>query len=80
MSWQLGQSLRSLSPEQRAERYREFADAAFLKAQHTKHQEHRAEYLSMAAAWHTMAMEIEQIVGNAPGRPLAGPAPRKDPH
>jgi hypothetical protein len=75
----LGQSLRSLSPEQRAQRYREFADAAFLKAQHTKHGEHRTEYLSMAAAWHAMAMEIEQLTGN-PALPSTGPAPRKDPH
>jgi hypothetical protein len=35
------------------------ADAAFLKAQYAKGQGQRVEYLSTAAGWHAMALEME---------------------
>jgi hypothetical protein len=61
----VGQSLESLPAEKRIERYRQFADAAFLKAQKAQSPEQKADYLSMAASWHSMARELERI--------LAGP-------
>ena len=55
----VGWSFTSLPPQERCKRYREMADAAFLKAQYVKDREQRAEYLSMAAGWHAMALEME---------------------
>ncbi len=51
-----------MPPQDRARRYREMADAAFLKAQHLKTPQHRAEYLSLAVAWHALAQEMESDV------------------
>lgn len=51
-----------MSPEERARRYREMADAAFLKAQHLKNPDRRAEYLSLATAWHALARKIESDI------------------
>lgn len=48
-----------MSPQERCRRYREMADAAYLKARYVKSPEQRAEYLSMAAGWHAMALEME---------------------
>lgn len=58
----LGRSLKSMSPEERARRYREMADAAFLKAQHLKDPDRRAEYLSLATAWHALARKMESDI------------------
>lgn len=55
----LGRSFKSLTPEERVQRYREMADAAFLKAQRLKTPEQRAEYLNLAAAWHALARDME---------------------
>ena len=58
----MGRSLKPISPEERARRYREMADAAFLKAQHLKTPQGRAEYLSLAMAWHALAQEMESDI------------------
>ena len=55
----LARSFKSSSPEERVQRYREMADAAFLKAQRLKTPEQRAEYLNLAAAWHALARDME---------------------
>lgn len=56
----MGQFFDSLPATLRAQRYREMADAAFLKAQRVPDPELRAEYLGLAAGWHAMAQEIEK--------------------
>lgn len=61
----LGQSVGLLPIEKRIERYRQFADAAFLKAQRADNPDQKAEYLSMAAGWHSMALEAERLDGVA---------------
>jgi hypothetical protein len=59
-STKLGQSLAALSLEERAQHYRAFANEAFRKAAISEGKELRAGYLSMAAGWHTLALEIER--------------------
>ena len=56
----MGQSFESLPARLRAQRYREMADAAFLKAQHIQDAQMRAEYLSLASGWLAMAQDIEK--------------------
>jgi len=56
---QVGQLFDALPPPERTQRYREMADAAFLKAKHVKDDDLRAEYLRLAAGWHAMALELE---------------------
>lgn len=58
----MGRSLKSMTPQERARRYREMADAAFLKAQHLKNQQQRVEYLNLATAWHALAQEMESDI------------------
>lgn len=60
MREKLGQSLESLSPEQRAERYRQFAEDALRRAKDAANPDQRSEYVNMAAGWHTMALEAEK--------------------
>jgi len=62
----MGQSLESLPPEQRAERYRQFAADAIKKAQDSQESDRRAEFLGMAAGWHTMAVEAERLAALRP--------------
>jgi hypothetical protein len=52
-------SLDFLPTGERAKRYREFAAAAFDHAGTAETEQLRAEYLSMAAGWHSMAFELE---------------------
>jgi len=67
----MGQLLASLPPEQRAERYRQFAAHAVTKAQETTDPERRADYLTMASGWHAMAVEAERYVrGAIPGEDI----------
>ena len=61
----MGQLLASLPPEQRAERYRQFAAHAVTKAQETTDPERRADYLTMASGWHAVALEAERLVDGA---------------
>ena len=63
-AWRAGKktmipSLDFLPAGERARRYREFAAAAFGQAGTAETEELRAEYLSMAAGWHSMAFELE---------------------
>jgi hypothetical protein len=60
----LAQSFDSLPPEHRAERYRQVASEAMQKAQDTTDPERRAEYLTMAAGWHNLAVETERAIRN----------------
>ena len=58
----VGQLLASLPPDERAQRYRQFATEAVRKAQEACDLDLRAEYVTMAAGWHTMAVEAERLV------------------
>ena len=55
----MGQLFDALRPPERAQRYREMADAAFLKAKYVRDNDLRAEYLRLATGWHAMALELE---------------------
>jgi len=55
----VGKSVDALPPPERAQRYRELADAAFLKAKHANGDELRAECLRLATGWHAMALELD---------------------
>ena len=68
----VGQLLASLPIEQRAERYRQFAAHAVIRAQETTDPDQRAEYLTMASGWHAMAVEAERYLGLAiPGEDVS---------
>jgi hypothetical protein len=68
----VGQLLASLPPDQRAERYREFAAQAIIRAQHAANTDERAEHLTMAAGWHTLAVEAERLIATAnPGEAVS---------
>ena len=56
----MGRLLSSLPPAERAECYRQFARSAVRKAQAVTDEEYRAEYLTMASGWHSLALEIER--------------------
>jgi hypothetical protein len=58
----VGQLFASLPPEERAERYRQFASEAVRKSQEAKDSDRRAECLTMAAGWHDMATEAERAM------------------
>ena len=55
----MGQSIHSLPPSRRCQRYREMADAALLESQQAKTSQQRAEYLTMAAGWLALAQDLE---------------------
>jgi ABC-type phosphate transport system auxiliary subunit len=55
----LGQSFELLPIEERAQQYREMADATFLKAQKVEDPQLRAQYFNMATSWHALAQELE---------------------
>jgi hypothetical protein len=55
-----GQRLTALPAKERAERYRQFATEAMLKAQAAPDHEQRAKFLTMASGWHKMASEAER--------------------
>ena len=75
MGTDLHQSLNSLPAEARFQRYRELADAAFLKAKRARTEEQRTEYLSMAAEWHALAAKLERTLDD----PIPGQAPEAPP-
>jgi hypothetical protein len=50
-----------MTPEARWRHYRELADVAFHKAQATQDPKLRADQLSLAAAWHALALDIEAM-------------------
>ena len=55
----MGQSFELLPLAERAQQYREMADATFLKAQKVEDPLLRAKYLAMASSWHTLAQQLE---------------------
>ena len=61
----MGKLLASLPLEQRAERYRQLAAQAVIKAREETDPGLRAEYLTMASGWHAMAVEAERKLGRA---------------
>jgi hypothetical protein len=63
----VGQLLSSLPLEERIERYRQFAAQFVAKALEESDADRRAEYIAMAAGWHSMAQEAERYL--APGFP-----------
>lgn len=65
MSGPMGRLLAALPLEQRAERYRQFAAAAVTKAQESTDPDRKTEYLTMAAGWHSLAVEAEHSLGIA---------------
>ncbi|MFL6689186.1 MAG: hypothetical protein ACJ8IR_03220 [Alphaproteobacteria bacterium] len=56
----MGELLASLPDEERARHYRMFATAAMQQAGDAVNAEERASYLSMAADWHALALELER--------------------
>ena len=83
LSKTLGQSLESLPSGQRAERYRQFAQDALKRAAEAAAPDQRAEYIAMAAGWHTMALEAEKSAiadGQIARKPRARTARQKEPH
>ena len=68
----MGQLLASLPPDERAERYREFAAQAIMRAQDAASADERAEHLTMAAGWHTLAVEVERLLATVnPGEAVS---------
>jgi hypothetical protein len=61
--------LASLSPEQRAEHYRQLAKKALLRAARVPDQHVKADYLALAANWHAMAEEMDRAARQAAGYP-----------
>jgi hypothetical protein len=59
----MGHSFALLPVEERAQQYREMADATFLKAQKVEDPALKTQYLNMASSWHALAQELE--AGNA---------------
>jgi hypothetical protein len=62
--------------QERAQHYREMADATFLRSQKTEDLQLRARYLDLATSWHALAEQLEsgicdpellQYTDNAPG-------------
>jgi hypothetical protein len=62
----LGQLLESLPLAQRLLRYRQLSQEALQKATNIEDEEMRAGYLSMAAGWHMLAVEIEKLRDRQP--------------
>jgi hypothetical protein len=65
--------LASLSPEQRAEHYRQLAKKALLRAARVADQHVKADYLALAANWHAMAEEMDRAARQAAGYPTSIP-------
>ncbi len=82
VSMRVGRLLETLPLEQRARRYREFAQEALRRASNTRDSDMRAGFLSMAAGWHALAEEIERTASRTtPGEETAEQESiRRDPH
>jgi hypothetical protein len=59
----LAQSLSSVAPELRAHLYQEFAADAMRRAQGSDTEENRLAHMSMAAGWHSLAVDLEHSLG-----------------
>ena len=78
----MGQSFELLPIAERAQQYREMADATFLKAQKLEDPVLRTQYLDMASNWHILATSLEAGHAEPAGAPNAptvdeGSAPGK---
>jgi len=79
----MGQSFEMLPVEERAQQYREMADATFLKATKTEDPALREQYLTMSANWHNLAMALEmgnvdpELAPNLQSAPDHGISPGK---
>jgi len=65
-----------LPPVERAQRYREMAEAAFLTAADAPTPEIKGSYLNLAASWHALASGLEKELDEeeaAASDNLAGP-------
>jgi hypothetical protein len=62
----LSQLLESLPLAQRLLRYRQLSQEALQKATNIEDEEMRAGYLSMAAGWHMLAVEVEKLRDRQP--------------
>ena len=63
----MGHLIASLPPDQRAERYRHLAAKTITMAQAESNPDRRTEYLTLAAGWHSLAVEAERfLAGTAP--------------
>jgi hypothetical protein len=56
----LAQSIQAPSATKRAQHYRELAAAAMNMAENAPDPKARASYVSMATAWHKLALEAER--------------------
>jgi len=56
----MGHSFELLPVKERAQQYRDMADATFLKAQKATDPHLREQYLNMASNWHSLAQELEK--------------------
>ena len=56
----MGHSLELLPIQERAQQYRDMADATFLKAQKATDPQLREQYLDLASSWHSLAQELEK--------------------
>ena len=72
----MGQSIESRPASERAKHYRELAEEAVRMAQVVSDANMRAGYLAMAAGWHSLAQEAEQLARAELERP---PKPRAEP-
>lgn len=66
----VGQSFELLPLAERAQQYREMADATFLKAQKVDDPAVKTQYLNMASSWHALAQQLE--TGNPDPEVLSG--------
>jgi hypothetical protein len=81
VSARMGRLLETLPLDQRALRYREFAQEALRRAAITQDPDMRAGFLSMAAGWHALAEEIERTAARiTPGEEARRDPVRRDPH
>jgi len=71
----MGQSFEMLPVAERAQQYRDMADATFLKAQKLDDPVLRAQYLDMAANWHRLATALETGKGDPEIEPSIATVP-----
>ncbi len=75
----MGQSFELLPIDERAQQYREMADATFLKAQRVDDPRLKTQYLNMATSWHALAQELEAGNCDPESVPIAPPVKDRRP-
>ena len=61
----MGHLIASLPPSQRSERYRHLAAKTITMAQAETNPDRRTEYLTLAAGWHSLALEAERLLARS---------------